>query len=225
MEFAVAISSFEIMKDLLKRPETTLHRFQFQFNDQRTGGENLGKGEIIVCKNGSSILDLETCWGYLSGIVWSNDDIWTQVRTFTVRKLRDFGFGKTGSIEESTQEEMDALMTHMREESEAGGGVWRVDSNRLSVVPINILWSCVGGYKFDPLSSNIRKHIKINNETFEMLKATNVLSIFPFLKVFPEWSGYNRNGELHRSAQEFMKVRSPVGKLHHYKHSPFLTAF
>jgi len=46
-----------------------------------------------------------------------------------------------------SQEEMDALMTHMREEREAGGGVWRVDSNRLSVVPINILWSCVGGYR------------------------------------------------------------------------------
>jgi len=50
----VVISSYEIMKDLLKRPEATIERFRFQFVEQRTYGENLGKMQTMYkneCKN------------------------------------------------------------------------------------------------------------------------------------------------------------------------------
>jgi hypothetical protein len=43
VNYTVVISSFELMKDVLKRPEATLERFRFQFTDQRTDGKNLGK--------------------------------------------------------------------------------------------------------------------------------------------------------------------------------------
>jgi len=42
VHYAVVISSYEIMKDVLKRPETNMDRFSFQFTQHRTNDKNLG---------------------------------------------------------------------------------------------------------------------------------------------------------------------------------------
>jgi len=145
---------------------------------------------------------------FVLGIIWSNGEEWNQTRRFTVKKLRDFGFGKARTMEETIQEEADSLLDHMERESQGNVGIWRVDSNRLSAVALNILWSSVGGYRFDPESQNIKKHIALNTELFEkVLRPTNLLSVFPFLKIFPKLSGYDEHGEIHKRCREFMKVR------------------
>jgi len=99
------------------------------------------------------------------------------------------------------------LMTHIREEIAGTGGIWKVDSYPLSLVAINVVWSSVGGYRFDPMSPKVQRHIELNAEIFEILRPTNLLSLFPFLKIFPKWSGYKRHGEIHGRTQQFMKVR------------------
>lgn len=105
------------------------------------------------------------------------------------------------------KEEVASLLDDMKLESEGTGGVWRVDPNRLSVFSINVLWSSVGGYRFDPKSSYIKTQVDLNIESFEKIySATNLLSIFPFLRFFPKISQVKEHGKIHKRCQEFMKV-------------------
>jgi hypothetical protein len=123
-----------------------------------------------------------------------------------MKKLKEFGFGKARSMEATVQEEVTSLLDDMETKSAATGSVWQVDPHRLSVLAINILWSSVGGYRFDPESPNIKRHLEMNTEIFEILRPTNPLTVFTFLKIFPKMSGYERHGQIHKRSREFMKV-------------------
>ena len=74
------------------------------------------------------------------GLIFSQGPLWQQQRRFTVRHLRDLGFGKT-SIENQIIDEISELIQEMTDtaSSNADG---KVDFKGLfSVSVINILWA------------------------------------------------------------------------------------
>jgi len=103
---------------------------------------------------------------------------------------------------------MDSILGDIRKEISKNDGVYEVDPNRFQILLLNLLWSFVGGYRFDPASTQIKTLIALNIETFEILRHNNPLFAFPFLKVFPKLSGYEHHEEIHKRFQEFMTVFS-----------------
>jgi len=144
-----------------------------------------------------------------AGIVWSCGDGWKEQRKFTLKLLRQFGFGKKHTMDATLQEEADELVRDIRAETDSSGGIWEVDLNRLSACAINILWASVGGYRFDPHSSRIRRQLDLNFEMFESLGPKNLLGAIPFLKVFPVLSGFKKICDQQLTCRKFTLVRIP----------------
>ena len=78
-------------------------------------------------------------------MIFSHGRYWKDQRRFTLRHLRDFGFGKT-SMENILLDEVSKLILHFK----SLGNQQPVQLNRMmNVSIINALWSIVAGRKFE----------------------------------------------------------------------------
>ena len=83
----------------------------------------------------------------LLGIMFFDGPYWQEQRRFTLRHLRDLGFGRTSS-ENIFQEEIHQLLGDLRT-SAASNSERIVDlKGAFSVSIINVLWAIVGGERF-----------------------------------------------------------------------------
>jgi len=82
--------------------------------------------------------------GPLEGVIFSQGSVWAEQRRFTLRTLRDFGFGKSG-MEEMIQEELvkfrNLLETYGKEPFDIAG--------KMNLPIINSLWRVTAGENFD----------------------------------------------------------------------------
>lgn len=126
-----------------------------------------------------------------------------------MKTLREFGFGKFRSMDESVEEEMASLISDIQLQCNSNDGVWLVNSTRFGVFSLNVVWGSVGGYRFEPGSTYVKKHIELNSEIATVLSPTNLVNVFPFLKYFPKISGYEEHGRIHAKCAEFTRVMQP----------------
>ena len=98
-----------------------------------------------------------------AGIVFNEGDSWQQLRRFTLKTLKEFGFGKTG-MRELVMEEVEHFLDHLRE------GNTIVDmSSQLPLPILNSLWRVAVGERFnydDPQLSSIMERL---NSLFRVL--------------------------------------------------------
>lgn len=73
-------------------------------------------------------------------------EVWHEQRRFTMRHLRDLGFGKT-SIESQMMDEVHDLMDDIRKNTSADGIV-RFKEGIFNVSVVNVLWAIMGGERF-----------------------------------------------------------------------------
>jgi len=109
-------------------------------------------------------------------------------------------------MDETLQEEVHDLIADINKEVDSAGGIWEVDPSRLAACQLNILWASVGGYRFDPHSPEVKRHLELNSRVMESLGPKNMLAAFPFLKMLPVLSGYREHCEIQRDIREFMLV-------------------
>ena len=119
----------------------------------------------------------------MPGILFSDGQTWHQQRRFTLRTLRDFGFGKQG-MEELIQEEIVQFKNLLdRSLNEP------VDfMNKLTLPILNALWNVTGGERFDYDNPRLKDLVVRMTETFKILgdPSQALLAAFPWLaKVFP----------------------------------------
>ena len=74
-------------------------------------------------------------------------DFWQEQRRFTLRHLRDLGFGKT-SIEDQMIDEINDLISDMTETAKSDPGHVVDLKSIFTVSAINILWAIIGGKRF-----------------------------------------------------------------------------
>lgn len=96
------------------------------------------------------------------GILIGEDEAWVTLRRFTLKTLKDFGFGKKGS-EIIVQEEADMLCQHFRQ---FAGKQFEM-STIFNVPVVNVLWQMV-----------ISKRFKVS-----ILKVTTLLLTIPSCKL------------------------------------------
>lgn len=111
------------------------------------------------CRRGWESPELD---GRNPGVIFSHGRYWKDQRRFTLRHLRDFGFGKT-SMEDILSDEVSKLILHFKSKVNQP-----VQLNRMmNISIINALWSIIAGEKFDLEDP---KFGKITNLIDDMLK-------------------------------------------------------
>ena len=113
------------------------------------------------------------------GVLLSEGNMWHQTRRFTLRALRDFGFGKQG-MEELIQEEIvqfKALLDGIRHEP--------VDfAFRLNLPVLNALWRVTVGERFDYDNAKLQDIVRRLTETFKIFgdPAQALILAFPWIE-------------------------------------------
>lgn len=72
---------------------------------------------------------------------------WRELRRFTLKSLRDLGFGKTGS-EQSILDELQLLMKDIDQRIVENNGVVTLDKT-LNCASLNVIWNLIGGNRFE----------------------------------------------------------------------------
>ncbi|EFX83960.1 hypothetical protein DAPPUDRAFT_47261 [Daphnia pulex] len=138
----------------------------------------------------SGAILLSRTFGERLGLIFVDGDVWQEQRRFTLRHLRDLGFGKT-SIEDQMMDEIADLISEISTTAKSNPDHVVDFKSIFSVSVINILWAIIGGKRFqrdDP------KFKKLLDNIDQFLGSGNVaqanLPIPAFLvRLFPSLPG------------------------------------
>ncbi|CAL8110294.1 unnamed protein product [Orchesella dallaii] len=101
-------------------------------------------------------------------INWGNGEVWQVLRRFTIRTLRNFGFGKTASMDVVINEELIKFLEHFDEILK------RSQNNNENLV----------------ITTQLNEFVRISKT------GEDISTSFPFLRDwFPEWTGRNRQSK------------------------------
>ncbi|CAL8107080.1 unnamed protein product [Orchesella dallaii] len=136
------------------------------------------------------------------GLVNSFGEPWEQLRRFTLRQLRDFGFGKS-SMETLIMNEVTEFIDGL--DASNGKSIDNIQ-HRFSVAVVNALWTIVSGERYshqDPKLSHLTSQV---TKSFDAATNTGGLILFaPWVKhILPQLSGYNFIRTVMDQLREFM---------------------
>lgn len=129
----------------------------------------------IPIYNGSFILNI--------GILWGNGEPWKDIRRFSIRTLRDFGFGKQKGQDAVMEEELDELMRRLDDKIAKEKDSSICMSQLFTVSVLNILWSMMAGTRFSHEDDTLQTLVKHIYDNTRFLNASgNILMAYPFLR-------------------------------------------
>jgi len=115
---------------------------------------------------------------FVPGVIFSEKEAWQQQRRFTLKTLRDFGFGKKG-MEEMIFEEINHFKLHIETKMKKP-----IDfGTNLNLPIINALWRITVGEKFDYNDPKLLDICSRMTDCFKILMdpKLNLLLSYPFL--------------------------------------------
>ena len=112
-------------------------------------------------------------------------------------------------METLIREELTDFVSRMKLDVLENNGKYTIDSIKLALSQVGVLWCFISGVKF----SNDDVKIKAFLETVERFTAAvaldNITIPYPILgTLFPEWSGFKKNAAVFQELYEFMEVSS-----------------
>lgn len=125
------------------------------------------------------------------GLVFSVGQEWTEQRRFALKKLRDFGFGKS-SMEDFIHEEIELLQQLLDQKLNQTLTMSLVFN--LSVV--NGLWTLLTGSRLSLEDSKLKELVEIVDEWVKSWSNASILNMFPSLRhVAPGFTGWTLTKE------------------------------
>lgn len=146
-------------------------------------------------------------WGERLGVLLTDSDLWKEQRRFSLRHLRDFGFGRRDMsvmIEEETENMVKYLEELIRNSEE---GEIECDMESIfNIHVLNTLWTMLAGIRYNSDDKDLQHLQKLLSELFEKAHMFGALfSHFPVLRVLaPEYSGYNTYVKAHLPIWDFL---------------------
>ncbi|OXA43620.1 methyl farnesoate epoxidase [Folsomia candida] len=128
--------------------------------------------------------------GKVHGLANTEGEHWEELRRFTLRQLRDFGFGKN-TMEESIMTEVTELIDGLKEHGEKPLEDIKL---KFTLAVVNSLWSLCTGIKYKQNDEELIKMTEDVNKAFhEVQEGGSIILFMPWLtKVMPVWSGYEK---------------------------------
>jgi len=110
---------------------------------------------------------------------------WRELRRFTLKSLRDLGFGKAAS-EEAILEETTLLIENTHKQIKVHDGKVCLDKN-LSCAALNVIWNLMASQRFEYQDENMEKLLDYSNAFMLMGKDVvgKPFGTMPFLRFFP----------------------------------------
>uniref|UniRef100_A0A1A9WS92 Cytochrome P450 n=1 Tax=Glossina brevipalpis TaxID=37001 RepID=A0A1A9WS92_9MUSC len=138
--------------------------------------------------------------GTRKGITGVDGPLWYKHRHFSMKQLRNVGFGRT-PMEKYIEKETDRLLTYI--ENLNGLPVW--PGSFLAHVVINVLWTLVANKHFAYEDKRLQKLLDLlhrRSKAFDM--SGGLLSQYPWLRfIAPNKTGYNIICQLNKELHEF----------------------
>ena len=146
------------------------------------------------------------------GVAFTDGEFWREQRRFTMRQLRDMGFGKT-SIEYQTMEEIRDLIDEIKNQANSNPDNV-VDFKGIFVVSVvNILWAIVGGERFrrdDARFKRLLEDIDLFFRVGNPVRANVPIPAF-LLRLFPGLRSYfGVQSDMFEPLQKFIKVSAII---------------
>ncbi|TRY61580.1 hypothetical protein TCAL_01476 [Tigriopus californicus] len=146
------------------------------------------------------------------GLIFSKGEEWQEQRRFTLRNLRDFGFGKSG-MESLIKMEVEELLEVM--ETEVGTDV-PFNVNFYASV-INALWTILNGDRVGLNDPTLQEVIRYVNDMVSQ-DMNSLINVFPAARhISKEWSGFN---ESLKPAYKFLAYIKNTISEHKKTHDP-----
>lgn len=142
------------------------------------------------------------------GIIWCHGQNWIDVRRFTKKILKEFGYGKVKIMDRSLNDSANQLVGSIKIDLlDSSDGTFFVDAKKFSVHVLNVLWNLAGGYKFDPNDENLKQNMECVDKVDQIFGHSNPYNMFPFLKTwFPKRMRHAEHITIHNEIHEFTEV-------------------
>lgn len=138
---------------------------------------------------------------------------------FTIRTLREFGFGKSSTMEIILAEEVTKWVQFIKDKaSKSADNVIHVE-NIFNTAVTNVLWSMVSGKQYDYDDSRMATMLQLNTDFF---KSTNIgfdiSECYPVIRDwFPNWTGRNEQIRTSQQLVRFATVTNFPMRNHSYQ--------
>jgi len=139
----------------------------------------------------------------MPGVIMSDGVVWTEQRRFTLRTLRDFGFGKIG-MEEIISEEVEMFF----EEIKKTMGEPFDFMNKFNLPILNALWRVLVGQRFEYDDPTFRSLIDKITSWFKRAAdpSTVFIHAFPWVaKIYPKFMERDKTIAINHEIMEMMK--------------------
>jgi len=104
------------------------------------------------------------------------------------------------------KEETDAVLADILNATKEDG-IWAVDPHYLSIMVLNVLWTMVGGERFDHNDAKILENLRLNEQFAKIVGHDNIYNAYPFLKRwFPKLVHHDEHLKVHQGIQNWLKV-------------------
>ena len=185
--FLVVISGYETCKRVLNSDEF-LGRFDDKLPLERVYSKRIGKS-VISYGRYELHLEISTLLIHFKGLIHGCGNLWKSTRRFTIRNLRDYGYGKKESLEGFAQDEIGEIKQTLDRLVSKENGIFKPD--KFFDIPfVNIIWALVTGSRFahdDPYVKELVDGITEINQTLRF-SGGGILASYPILAdVLPEW--------------------------------------
>ncbi len=125
----------------------------------------------------------------ITGIMFSEGDLWQEHRRFTLRHLRDVGFGKS-SIENQMMDEIQELIQEIKSSIESDPNSVVDFKGMFNLSTLNVLWAMITGSRrrrddtqFKALLNTIDEAFRAGNSVRSQLDLPEFLyKLFPVLR-------------------------------------------
>lgn len=144
----------------------------------------------------------------LIGLVTSNGERWQNLRRFTIRTLREFGFGKSASMDIVMNEEAKKFIEYLKSnvKSTPDNVIHVGNGDLFDSTVLNILWRLVTGKEHDLSDERITKMIRLSREYMNAARVDDISICYPILRdLFPKMTGRTIQHECVRNLKSFME--------------------
>lgn len=134
------------------------------------------------------------------GLIFTDGPYWLELRRFTLRHLRNFGYGKT-SMENLIMQEVDDLIKEMRRKDTLQvHGLFKISA-------LNVLWCMMSGTRYARDDEELQSLLQGLDKLFRSgTQSGRFLDVFPVLKRFlPESAGNKEFVDNVRNLHNFLK--------------------